>query len=77
MAVTEAVGVPQMHWFGTEGKYNILVMELLGPSLEEFFKSNNKPFSIKCSVMLIEQMVVYLLPVDIENRVHAQQRLHT
>ena len=30
-------GIPNMHWFGVEGDYNILVMDLLGPSLEDLF----------------------------------------
>jgi hypothetical protein len=77
MAITEAVGIPQVHWSGTEGNYNILVMELLGPSLEILFKSNSKPFSVKCSIMLAEQMVIHCLPVDIQNRIHTQQRFHT
>jgi len=34
-------------------------MELLGPSLENMFELYNKKFSLKCSVHLAEQMVVY------------------
>lgn len=46
-----------MHWCGTEGSYNILVMELLGASLETLFKAQQKPFSLKCSILLAEQMI--------------------
>ncbi len=28
------VGIPYIRWYGMEGNYNVLVMDLLGPSLE-------------------------------------------
>jgi serine/threonine protein kinase len=28
------VGIPYIRWYGVEGNYNVLVMDLLGPSLE-------------------------------------------
>ncbi|GFS43850.1 casein kinase 1 [Actinidia rufa] len=30
-------GIPNVRWFGTEGEYNVLAMDLLGPSLEDLF----------------------------------------
>ena len=29
------VGIPKLYWYGTEGDYNILAMEILGLNLEE------------------------------------------
>ena len=52
-----AVGIPRIRWCGTEGDYNVLVMELLGPSLEDLFNFCNRKFSIKTVLLLADQMV--------------------
>jgi len=31
------VGIPYIYYFAQEGDYNVLVMDLLGPSLEDLF----------------------------------------
>lgn len=51
------VGIPIIKWCGTEGDYNVLVMELLGPSLEDLFNFCNRKFSIKTVLLLADQMV--------------------
>lgn len=51
-------GVPNARWFGVEGDYNVLVMDLLGPSLEDLFNFCNRKFSLKTVLMLADQMVI-------------------
>lgn len=50
-------GIPNVHWYGTQGNYNIMVMDLLGPSLEDLFNYCKRKFSEKTVTMLGEQIV--------------------
>ena len=54
-------GVARIHWFGTDllgqSDYNFLVMDLLGPSLEDLFQFCSKRFTMKTVLMLADQMI--------------------
>ena len=52
-----AAGISNVKWFGVEGDYNVLVMDVLGPSLEDLFSFCNRKLSLKTVVMLADQMV--------------------
>lgn len=57
--VTFVAGIPNVRWFGVEGDYNVLVMDLLGPSLEDLFNFCSRKLSLKTVLMLADQMVAY------------------
>ncbi|CAI0473387.1 unnamed protein product [Linum tenue] len=50
-------GIPNVKWFGVEGEYNVLVMDLLGPSLEDLFNFCSRKMSLKTVLMLADQMI--------------------
>ncbi|KAH3901644.1 related to Casein kinase I homolog 3 [Saccharomycodes ludwigii] len=50
-------GIPQAYYYGQEGMHNVLVIDLLGPSLEDLFEWCGRRFSIKTTCMLAKQMI--------------------
>ncbi|AQK64553.1 E2F transcription factor-like E2FE [Zea mays] len=50
-------GIPHLKWFGVEGQYNVMVIDLLGPSLKGLFNYCSRKFSLKTVLMLADQMI--------------------
>ena len=50
-------GVPWIMWSGRKGDYNVMIIDLLGPSLEDLFKRCNRHFSLKTVLLLADQLV--------------------
>ena len=61
--------IPSIKLFGQSGEYNVLVMQLLGKSLDYYIKKLEK-FSIKTTVMLAYQMI------DILEFIHQRHIIH-
>lgn len=57
-------------WFGQERDYNVLVMDLLGPSLEDLFNFCSRRFTIKTVLMLADQMIGRIEYVHCKSFIH-------
>ncbi|XP_060082191.1 casein kinase I-like [Ylistrum balloti] len=50
-------GIPKVMWYGREGKSDVMVMELLGASLQDRFVTHSRKFSLKMVLLLAEAMI--------------------
>ncbi|KAH9761169.1 Casein kinase 1-like protein 3 [Citrus sinensis] len=63
-------GIPNIKWYGVDGEDNVLVLDLLGPSLEDLFVYCRRKFSLKTVLMLADQMIARI------EYVHSRGFLH-
>jgi serine/threonine protein kinase len=50
-------GIPWIMWSGKHGDFDVMILDLLGPSLEDLFKMCNKHFSLKTVLLIADQLV--------------------
>lgn len=69
-----AVGIPYIRWYGVEtfpqGSYNVLVMDLLGYSLEDLFNRCGRRFSLKTVLMIADQTLLRIEYIHSKSFIH-------
>ncbi|KAF8326270.1 casein kinase I [Amanita rubescens] len=65
------IGVPTIHWYGTtECDCNAMVLDLLGPSLEDLFNFCGRKFTLKTVLLLADQMISRIEFTHSRNFIH-------
>lgn len=69
-----AVGIPYIRWYGVEtfpqGSYNVLVMDLLGYSLEDLFNRCGRRFGLKTVLMIADQTLLRIEYIHSKSFIH-------
>ncbi|KAH8620959.1 Protein kinase domain [Trypanosoma vivax] len=63
-------GIPNVLYHGVEGEFNVMVIDLLGPSLEDLFSFCGRRLSLKTTLMLAEQMIARVEFVHSKGIIH-------
>jgi len=63
-------GIANVHFCDVEGDYNVMVMDLLGPSLEDLFNICKREFSLKCVLTIADQMLYRIEYLHSKNFIH-------
>jgi len=65
-----ATGFGRVHYFGTHDNYNVMVMDLLGPSLEDLLNKCGRRFSLKTVLQLADQMLERIETMHSRHLIH-------
>ena len=68
--LSNGVGIPKVRYNGEERGFNVMVMDLLGPSLEDLFNFCNRKFTLKTVVLLADQMLTRIEFIHTQNYIH-------
>lgn len=64
------MGIPSIKYYGTEEDYNVLVMDLLGRSLQDLFEDCGGRFNLKTVLIVADQMLCRLEALHSRSLIH-------
>lgn len=67
---TGGTGIPKIHYYGTDGQYNVMIIDYLGKSLEDLRVLCGNKLSLKTVLMLADQMISCIEYIHNKNFIH-------
>jgi casein kinase I family protein HRR25 len=64
------VGISRVHAYETKCEYNVMVFDLLGPSLQDLFNFCGRKLSLKTVLMLVDQLLYRLEYIHSKSVIH-------
>lgn len=64
------MGFPTIYWFGGHDDFKVMAFELLGPSLEDLFDFCGRRFSLKTTLMIMDQLLLRMELMHSKGMVH-------
>ena len=65
--ISGGIGIVHIHWFGTEGGFNVMVLKCLGQSLQDLFTCCCSRFTLQTVLVLAKQLVC-MTSLSLNNR---------
>jgi len=62
--------ISKMYYFGSDSKYNILVTDVLGPSIEDIFNAHNRKFNISTILIMAIKFIEIIKSFHEYNFIH-------
>ena len=69
-ALRSVHGVPTLYWSGSDSTYNVISMELLGPSFDQLLERCKGKFSLKTTLLVGDQMIQRLESIHQLHYIH-------
>lgn len=69
-------GIPAVHWYGVQSSYNIMVLDLLGPSLDTLFRISGRKFSLETCSMIGTQLINSFEALHTKGYIHRDIKPH-
>ncbi len=63
-------GIPKLYWSGSQDDYNILVIEMLGPNLENLLVLCGRKFTLKTTLILAQEMIKKIQYIHSRHIIH-------
>jgi casein kinase I family protein HRR25 len=70
--VVGIIGIPSIHWCGSDGVYNAMVTDLLGPTVEDLFQYCHNKFSLKTVLLFAVQALTRLEGLHKASYIHGR-----